>query len=883
MNLAKVQLFSLATKAVTTALGILQSVIVVRILSPAEFGLVGLVVSIGSVIGVSQHLGIVDGAIREIAVRKKKEEIGKVFWVSHLARQAVTIPLSLALAMFAEPIAVGIYSRPEIVPYILIFAGVLVFQGLQDVLGATMTGLKKFGALYAIQIITAAINVGVFGYLTWKFGVYGFFWAIVLTTAIMTALLGFSAMRELKGYLALPSWQDIKLYGKTVMHIGAFMYVARIFFVVWQRLPILLLGGVLTAEELGYINISLTFGSKLTVIAMALSEVNLAWMSSLFVQKRDEFTREVTRNMHRVLVLMLLMTLVLLFFAPEIIQYIIGAQYVPAEPLILLVTTAFFLYALTDIGTSSVFVPANDPKMRAYIYGAFTLVTGAITAWLLLTAPNALGACAAMALGALCSYVLMVVIARRRFGIVMISAQLAMLIAALFVSVAWLFTNPSLSYRIIFFSLLSAYALWEAHRSKLIPDWRKLYENTPQKVGDTKHISIICFAGAEYPLPFWTNRQHIMSFISQRHRVLYVEPRVWLSRHILKHFLRPEYVARYLWRLIWHEKKSPNLYIVSQWNAIPWSRESKIISAINHALNRWCVLLKAKRLGFLEGTQVVWIYDTEAAEYLSAFPKATVVYDCVDDHAAQAGVNRNPARVAQEETAILSRANLVTTTSHKLYELKKERNPNTHLALNAGDVELYLAGPSLEASEKANEVMKHISSPIIGTVGALDSYKIDFELLADVARRKLAWQFVFIGSPVVERMSKELSQLLTLPNVHVLGTINRRDVPAYVHKFDVCMIPYRDSRYNEASFPLKFWEFMAAGKSIVASGAPELRNYESLISYISTSDQFIEAVDIQLQSSNIHSAERQEMAREHSWQRRAEKLLSLLYETIGAK
>lgn len=883
MNLARVQLFSLATKAVTTALGILQSVIVVRILSPAEFGLVGLVMSIGSVIGVSQHLGIVDGAIREIAVRKKKDEIGKVFWVSHIARQAVTIPLSLALVILAEPIAVGIYDRPEIVPYILIFAGVLIFQGLQDVLGATITGLKKFGTLYAIQIITAAINVGVFGYMTWQWGIYGFFWAIVITTSIMIILLAASVIRTLRGYLSLPTWQDIKTYGKSVMHIGAFMYVARIFFVVWQRLPILLLGGVLSAEELGFINISLTFGSKLTIIAMALSEVNLAWMSSLFVQKRDAFAREVTRNMHRVLVLMLLMTLVLLFFTPEIIRYIIGSQYLPAEPLILLITTAFFLYALTDIGTSSVFVPANDPKMRAYIYGAFTLITGAITAWLLLTTPNALWASGAMALGALCSYILMIIIARRRFNIVMISPQLAVLIVALFVSVAWLFTNPSLAYRIIFFSLLSAYVLWEAHRSKLIPDWRKLYEKTEQQTADAKQISIICFAGAEYNLPFWTNRQHIMSLIAERHRVLYVEPRVWLPRHLLKYSFHPLHTFRFIWRLLWHEKKSSNLLVISQWNAIPWSRESKIISALNHALNRWCVLMKARRLRFFEGKQVVWIYDTEAAEYLSAFPKATVVYDCVDDHAAQAGVNRNPARVIEEEEAILSRANLVTATSHKLYELKKEKNQNTHLVLNAGDVELYLTGPSLAASEKAHQAMEHIPSPMIGTVGALDSYKIDFELLADVAQKKPVWQFVFIGSPVVERMSTELSGLLTLPNVHVLGTIDRHEVPAYVQKFDVCMIPYRDSRYNEASFPLKFWEFMASGKPIVVSGVPELRNYESLIAYVASPDEFIEAVDIQLQSTDTHSAERQEIAREHSWQRRTEKLLSLLYETVNRK
>ena len=147
MDLAKTQFISLAAKAVTMALGIVQSIIVIRILSPGEFGLVGLVMSVGGVIGVSQHLGIVDGAIREIAVLKEKREIGKVFWVSHVTRQLVTIPLSVGLLLMAGFIAESIYDRSEIALYLQIFAGVLILQGLQDVMGATLTGMKRFGAL----------------------------------------------------------------------------------------------------------------------------------------------------------------------------------------------------------------------------------------------------------------------------------------------------------------------------------------------------------------------------------------------------------------------------------------------------------------------------------------------------------------------------------------------------------------------------------------------------------------------------------------------------------------------------------------------------------------------------------------------------------------
>src|SRR3990167_470288 len=238
MNLARIQFLSVATKAVTTALGIIQSLIIIKVLSATEYGIVGLVMAIGGLIGVSQHLGIVDGAIREIAVRKNKDEIGKVFWVSHIARQAVTLPLSLALLALAGIIATKIYHRPEIIPYIQLFAGALILQGLQDVLGATLTGMKKFGSLYAIQIITAAINIAVFGFLTWKYQINGFFWAVIITTLIMVALFAGVIKKELAGYLSFPSWPEIKEYGKNLLHIGLFMYISRIFYVIWQRLPL---------------------------------------------------------------------------------------------------------------------------------------------------------------------------------------------------------------------------------------------------------------------------------------------------------------------------------------------------------------------------------------------------------------------------------------------------------------------------------------------------------------------------------------------------------------------------------------------------------------------------------------------------------------------
>ncbi len=883
MNLARIQFLSVATKAVTTALGIIQSLIIIKVLSATEYGIVGLVMAIGGLIGVSQHLGIVDGAIREIAVRKNKDEIGKVFWVSHIARQAVTLPLSLALLALAGIIAVKIYDRPEIIPYIQLFAGALILQGLQDVLGATLTGMKKFVSLYIIQIITASVNILVFGFLTWQYQVSGFFWAIIITTLLMVILLSVIIRRELVGHLRLPSWEDIRTYGKNLLHIGVFMYISRIFYVIWQRLPLLILGGVLAGDQLGYLNVSLTFGSKLIILAAALSEVNLSWMSTLFANQREEFAKSVTRNMHRVLVLMTGITLALIFFIPEILRYIIRKpEYFAAQPTIILLTLSFFLYSLMDLGTSSVFVAANRPKLRAIVFGTLTLLSGAGSLWALYAGGSASIAASTMLAGSIAAYILMAVIAQRSFTINLVPRHLLVLLGILGASSAWLFTNPNLGIRLLLFIILVAYTLYEAHKNALVPIslLRFLGRKTNILQNSSQDITIICFAGALFDQNAWTNRQHIMVRFAKDYPVLYVEPRVWIFRYIAQHLLSPKKMGSFARRLFSYEQKHEKLFIKSQWNLIPGSREFSWISKLNHMLNKRSVMRTAKNLGFLEGRNVVWVYDTEAAEYLSAFPHATVFYDCVDNHAVQAGVNRNPKRVHQEEKAILKRANIVTVTSKRLLKMKRKQTKNIHLVLNAGDVALFQKQIPRASQTAAAKALSTIPTPILGSVGALDSYKYDFDLLLASARQHPDWNFVFVGSPLVEQKTRALKQLTKLPNVHMIGSIPREDVPAYVSYFDICLIPYKSNEYNEASFPLKFWEFMATGKPIIASGVPELAEYEPLISYADTVAEFSDSIENILATGTRKDSARSELASQHGWDNRALELKKLLLETI---
>lgn len=384
---------------------------------------------------------------------------------------------------------------------------------------------------------------------------------------------------------------------------------------------------------------------------------------------------------------------------------------------------------------------------------------------------------------------------------------------------------------------------------------------------------VIIFSGALYDSPLWTNRQHIALRLAERGwRVLYVEPRLFLPRMLLGKFIGTE--GRLKWfRRIWMPwKVNKNLTVAAQFNLIPKSREHAWISTFNHFINKWLVKLHSYLLGF--DNPSVLIYDTEAAQYLDDFSNSNIVYDCVDDHRAQAGVNRNPRRVEQEELELGKKADAISVTTEPLKERFEKINRNVVLNPNAADVYRFI---NFVGDEPVD--ISGIPHPRIGTVGALDDYKINAEIINFAAKNNPDWHFILVG-PVdfigSHDQESGIGALKKFKNVHFLGQKKYEQVPAYVHSMDVSVIPYRKSAYNNASFPLKFWEFIASGKPVVVSGLPALVSYAGLIEFAENGEEFEKAIE---RSLKISEAQRDELiteAKKHDWRKRVDVIEGIL-------
>ncbi|AOC92648.1 teichuronic acid biosynthesis protein TuaH [Bacillus amyloliquefaciens] len=257
------------------------------------------------------------------------------------------------------------------------------------------------------------------------------------------------------------------------------------------------------------------------------------------------------------------------------------------------------------------------------------------------------------------------------------------------------------------------------------------------------------------------------------------------------------------------------------------------------------------------------------------FPWDEVIYDCSDLWAApisgRAGVLSNIRRniIKQAEMRIIQRADSITCTSDCLHQEvgKKLENPRQKVFTIENGVEYDLF--SQENKHPDEDILQGRNGPVLGFIGGIKP-KLDFALLAETADLRPDWTILLVGPNTAED-EPDFKSLLKRPNVIWTGPAAPNEVPSYMQLVDIGIMPYKNSPYNDAVFPLKLFEFLAAGKPVVgcnlASTAKIKRPY--VYEYVEGSSpaDFIAACESLLAADRGGSYEtlRRELARRRDW------------------
>jgi len=382
-------------------------------------------------------------------------------------------------------------------------------------------------------------------------------------------------------------------------------------------------------------------------------------------------------------------------------------------------------------------------------------------------------------------------------------------------------------------------------------------------------IIFISNAGLAYGLP--TNRQQLPRRLAEFTPVLYAAP-FSLSQAMAGRVPFSGYRPG-------AQQIGRNLVQYQYLQFMPMVRgENTPLKRLDERLARLMLRRQVARLGMKKA--VLWLYYPPSFRYLVGhLGEVLTVYHCTDDHAGYARVvGRDSQRVADQERELLEAADVVFTTSRPLYEAKRQVNPNTYLMPNVADVSHFK--PVALGQVSAAAELDPIRRPIAGFIGAVSSYKVDLQLLREVASILKTWNFVFVG-PVGLGDDTGQNDLPRLPNMHFLGRRPHDQLPAYLAGFDVCLIPYRVNSYTNGVFPLKLWEYLAAGKPVVATHLPALEEQTPAISLAAGAQEFAAAIEREgAADDDERSKARLALATNQSWERRAGEMLSVLKEYL---
>ena len=398
----------------------------------------------------------------------------------------------------------------------------------------------------------------------------------------------------------------------------------------------------------------------------------------------------------------------------------------------------------------------------------------------------------------------------------------------------------------------------------------------PLTTGGLAHrepFTIVCVSPQLWDAELPTNRQQIMRRAAGfGHEIVFVETAHFLGRDLWRLVRGPRGSGKtFFRRLLVGDRVAERITVrKAPWLA-PWARRVRWANWLDTTLTRAVVRAIVRTT---DGPVVLWLYDAASSSLVGRCGEAAAVYDCVDDHAAAAGGNpRVRALVADRDERAARSATVVITTTKTLYERHLAANPRTYLVPNVGDYRHF--APAASRGIAAADVAA-LPRPVLGFTGNLVAWKVDFELLIEAARRRPHWSLVLVGPAGADAL-EQLAHLTALPNVHHLGSRPYDRVPEYVAGFDVGLCPYLWNAYARSVFPLKLYEYLAAGKPVVASGVPDVAGMEPDVRLVRGADEFVLAVeDVLALDGEDDRARRMTLAAANTWESRTLRILELV-------
>lgn len=359
---------------------------------------------------------------------------------------------------------------------------------------------------------------------------------------------------------------------------------------------------------------------------------------------------------------------------------------------------------------------------------------------------------------------------------------------------------------------------------------------------------LVCFSHLRWGFVF-QRPNHLMSrFARNGYRVFFVEEPLVDSEFAYLDVSEP----------------TPNLWVCTP--HVPKRLEPKLVDSTLRSLVQG--LLRTR--GIVK--PLLWFYTPMALPVAQGIKASLVIYDCMDE---LSGFHGAPRELVEHEKVLFSRADLVFTGGHSLFESKRTKHSRVFAFPSSVDRNHYL-----RAREQQDDPFDQadIGFPRVGYFGVIDE-RIDLPLIAQLAETRPSLQIVMLG-PVVKI---DESSLPRAPNIHYLGQKNYSELPKYVAGWQVAMMPFALNDATRYISPTKTLEYLAAGKPVVSTAIRDVvvPYGENGIVQVADQSTFPSAVDRALTTlADIHRPACDQVLERTSWDKTWAEMFELISEAL---
>lgn len=223
---------TLAAQAVKFALQFGTTAWLARRIDPSQFGLIGMVTAVTGFVAMFKDAGLSMATLQRHEINHR--QVSSLFWIN----VGLSACLMLLVAGLARPLA-WFYHEPRLAGIALTLAATFILSGLTVQHLALLRRQMRFGALVAIDVLTAVARAATGIGLAWAGWGY---WALV-GMAVAEAAAGCALV-----WIASPWRPGAFVRGcgiRPMIHFGGFLTIAAVFNYICENLPLVLIGRML--------------------------------------------------------------------------------------------------------------------------------------------------------------------------------------------------------------------------------------------------------------------------------------------------------------------------------------------------------------------------------------------------------------------------------------------------------------------------------------------------------------------------------------------------------------------------------------------------------------------------------------------------------------